>query len=270
MFFKLITTRVVSTAAVLGSLFVVLMIFPSIVRSLLYFPSHHDEAGRGGDGFEAFRDAEGNFLGYIRESAKASHTVIVFHGNAGEALHRTWYAAPLQNARVHIILAEYPGYGAHPGKPAESSIFESADIVVHEAEKLGLPLIIVGESLGSGVACYVASKHPIYRLALISPFSSMSDTAQAHYGWIARILLPDRYESTLYLAKYQGPLHVIHGSDDEVVPIALGRKLFASYTGREGEFAEIPRFHHNDIAEAILEHRQAARFRSFIRGEHLR
>ncbi len=268
MFFKRITSRVVSATALLGFGVLVLMFFPSVVRSLLYFPSHNDQSAAGGDGFAPFRSAGGEFLGYIRKADRADYTAVVFHGNGGEALHRSWYFLPLQNARVHLVLADYPGYGARPGSPSEESILRSADLVVTEAGKIGLPLIIIGESLGSGAACYVASKHSIRRLALISPFTSIVDVAQFHYGWIAaRALIPDRYESTSYLPAYAGPLHIIHGTEDQVVPISLGKKLFTFYSGKAGEFTEVPGYHHNDMAEAIVDSDRAARFRAFIRGE---
>lgn len=127
------------------------------------------------------------------------------------------------------------------------------------------PVTLAGESLGSGVAVYLASRRPAARVALISPFSSAADVAQATYPFLpARFLLKDRYLSTAYAVRVAAPLHIIHGTADDIIPEALGRKLFEAWPGRPKTFTEIPGAGHNDIYQPILHSAAAEPFRKFL------
>jgi len=88
----------------------------------------------------------------------AKGTVLVFHGNTGSALHRTYYIDALQSLGYRVIIAEYPGYGMHSGTPSEAALIKdgivTAKIAWHEFKE---PLFLCGESLGSGVVAGIAS-----------------------------------------------------------------------------------------------------------------
>ena len=88
---------------------------------------------------------------------------------------------------------------------------------------------MIGRSLGSGVASYVASQRPVAKLVLVTPFDSLASVAQAHYPWLPmHWLLTDRYASTDYLPKYAGPLLVVRAGRDSVVPPANTDQLLAA------------------------------------------
>ena len=85
------------------------------------------------------------------EPQKARGTIIVFHGNAGSALDRSYYVHALGRLGYRVILAEYPGYGSRSGKPGENQFTADAvETVGRAAKQFGHPLFLLGESLGCG------------------------------------------------------------------------------------------------------------------------
>ena len=102
------------------------------------------------------------------------------------------------------------------------------------SRKIHAPLFLVGESLGSGVATYLASTLPaqVAGLLLVTPFTSLTDVAAGHYPFLpVRALLRERYDSLVALEDYRGPVAFLIAGSDEIVPAALGRKLHDSYRG---------------------------------------
>lgn len=149
-------------------------------------------------------------------------TIVVFHGNAGSAVHRTYYIEALQRLGYRVIVAEYPGYGARPGPPSEAALvkdgIETAKMALQAFKE---PLFLCGESLGSGVvAGIIASKQvPVKGLLLITPFDSMAKVAQHHYWFFfAKWLLKDKFDNIEKLSDYGGYSAVILAEQDDVIP----------------------------------------------------
>lgn len=235
-------------------------------RYLQYFPSHIDTALAGTETFHSLKAASGTFLGYVKEVPAPRKTILFFHGNGGEAIHRDWVEQLDRNNDINIILAEYPGYGGSPGKPTEEAIFARALETFDEAQsRYNVPILVIGESLGTGVASYVASKRPAVGLELIAPFTSAVDLASSIYWFIpVRILMSDRFDSSKHLQNLKIPLRIVHGTADEVIPVAHAQKLYEQYPGENKAFEEIPGFGHNDIPTAILNRINTPRFWELI------
>lgn len=256
--------------AIIVVLFAVLVVVAVCVfqRRLIYFPSHEDAAGKGNQAFRPLSNAQGEFVGYFREAPAPSRIVLAFHGNGGEAIHRDWIGAFIPTEDVTVVLAEYPGYGARHGEPSEGAI-EAAALEIYDlvTARWQLPVTVLGESLGTGVASFVAAERPIDRLALISPFTSLVDAAKTHYPFLpVGLLLRDLFDSERRLKGVSVPLHVIHGTSDEVVPFALGQRLLQGYPGTNKALTELPGVGHNDIARPIVQSDLAEDFRSFVVG----
>jgi len=120
-------------------------------------------------------------------------TVLVFHGNAGAALHRIYYIEALQSLGYRVIIAEYPGYGVRSGTPSEAALIKDGIVTAKLAlREFKEPLFLCGESLGSGVVAGIIASHevPVKGLLLITPFDGMAKVAQHHYWFfLARWLL---------------------------------------------------------------------------------
>ena len=250
-------------AAYLG----VVLLFALAQRRLQYFPSHEDASGKGMDPFRPWRGPSQEFLGYLHGSSKPERLLLFFHGNGGEALHRDWVVRLAADSTL-VALVEYPGYGARPGRPSEPALFAAATDAYDRltATYPNLPVVVMGESLGTGVACYLAAHRTVERLALVSPFTSIVGVAAWHYPWLpVRWMLRDRFESTHWLSGVRTPLHVVHGEQDGIVPIHFAGALFAGYRGQQKTLTRIARVGHNDLVPALLTWSETENFRRFLR-----
>jgi len=174
--------------------------------------------------------------------------IIYFGGNAERIENmRDEFAKWFPQSSVYLV--PYRGYGASEGTPSEDALLSDALAVFDQvqARQQGAPIVVIGRSLGSSVASHVASQRPVAKLALITPFDSMTSVAQSHYPWLPlRWLMQDRYESTRYLSNYAGPVLVIRASKDEVIPAASTDRLIASMA-KPPQVVDLPEATHNSV-----------------------
>ena len=149
--------------------------------------------------------------------------VLLFFGGNAEQVGRM--REPLQRwlpGRASYLVA-YRGYGASGGEPSQERIFEDALALYDDvaARHRGARVAVVGRSLGSGVAAYVAGHRPVDRLVLVTPYDSLANVAGLHYPWLPTgWLVTERFESTHWLRDWRGPTLVLRGGRDAVVPPA--------------------------------------------------
>jgi len=231
-----------------------------VQRSMIYYPSHQDAASLERDalaqGFEPWRDNQGATIGYRSlapaEDPRPPLAMVLLHGNAGHAMHRADYAKILRLAApdraVSLYVLEYPGYGARDGEPSQEAFLAAASGAVSliPAE---MPLVLLGESIGTGVAAATASAHPerVRGLMLLTPFDSLASVAQHHYPLLpVRWIMRDQYPSAEWLKHYGGPVAVVLAAKDTVVPTKFGRKLYDTYSGPKTLVVD-EQADHNDI-----------------------
>lgn len=172
--------------------------------------------------------------GFISNSPphKAKGTVLVFHGNAGSAVHRSGFIQAIQSLGYRVIIAEYPGYGTRDGSPSEAVLIKDGIATAKIAQQaFSGPLFLCGESLGSGVVAGIVASNEVSvkGLLLITPFDSMVNVAQHHYWYFfARWLTLDRYDNVSKLRDFQGAVAVVLAEEDEIVPNRNTMVLFNS------------------------------------------
>jgi fermentation-respiration switch protein FrsA (DUF1100 family) len=156
--------------------------------------------------------------------------VLYFHGNGGALRYRVDRFRALTADGMGLLALSYRGYGGSTGSPSEVGLIADAEAAYafaaarYPAERIA----VWGESLGSGVAVALASAHKIGRLVLEAPFSSAADVgAQVYWFLPVRLLMKDPFRSDMRIGKVTVPLLILHGARDNVVPIALGERLFA-------------------------------------------
>lgn len=192
-------------------------------------------------------------MGLKRPSSKqpAKGSVMILYGNGSTAVGSSHYADEIQSvAAFDVFILEYPGYADRPGLPSQKSLFKAADEAIRTLPA-NRPVYLVGESLGSGVASYLAGTYPdrISGVILISPFSSLTDVAQSHFPLLpVRLLLADRFPSAKYLNNYHGKVGVSVDGKDTVVPEKFGLRLYDGYEGPK-ELWEFPDGEHCQITE---------------------
>lgn len=211
-------------------------------RKMLYFPAHHTReqqeqmlAGLNLQAWPSVDYVHGVISSIPLPDVKG--TVLVFHGNAGAALHRAYYIEALQRLGYRVIVAEYPGYGTRNGSPSEEVLVEDGIATAKRVwDEFKGPLFLCGESLGSGVvAGIVASgKVPAEGLLLVTPFDAMAEVAQHHYWYfLAKWLLLDKYDNVSKLRNYQGRIAVLLAGQDEVIPNRRTMALFDALSGQK-------------------------------------
>ena len=175
--------------------------------------------------------------------------VVYFGGNAERIEdRRADFAQWFPHSSTYLV--PYRGYGASEGTPTEADILEDALAVFDQvqARQPGAHIVVIGRSLGSAVASYVASKRPVAKLVLVTPFDSMANVAQAHYPWLpVRWLLQDKYDQASYLQKYHGPLLVVRAGRDDVVPPARTDQLLAALP-HAPQVLNLPNADHSSVA----------------------
>lgn len=216
-------------------------------RELMYFPrfSHVDP---GQTDFELRRDGV-TLRGWVVNPGQPG-AVVYFGGNA-ESIEgmREEFAQWFPDSSTYLVA--YRGFGASEGTPDEQALFADALAVFDQvqARHPDAAIAVIGRSLGSGVASYLASQRPVARLALVTPFDSLANVVQTHYPWLpVRKLLKDRYESTRYLARYHEPVLVIRAGRDEVIPAANTDRLIASLA-KPPQVIALPAADHNTIGD---------------------
>lgn len=178
--------------------------------------------------------------------------VLVANGNAGNRSHRAPLARALAEAGAGVLLFDYRGYGANPGRPSEDGLRRDAraarDYLAGRAEVDPDRLVYYGESLGAAVMVTLAAEHPPAGLVLRSPFTSLADVGRLHYPWLpVDRLLRDRYESADTIARVEAPLLVVAGGDDGIVPPTQSRALYAAAAGPK-RLVLVAGADHNDAA----------------------
>jgi hypothetical protein len=199
-----------------------------------------------------FTSADGTKLhGWLVEHPEPRAVVLYAHGNGENVAYLGPYLKQLsEELRLTILAFDYRGYGRSEGSPGEQGILEDA-AAAHAwlAQRTGLPanqIVLMGRSLGGAVAIDLAASSGARGLIVQNTFTSLPEAAAWHYPWApVRWLMRNRYDSLAKIARYEGPLLASHGTADEVVPFALGQKLFAAAPGRK-EFFRIEGRGHND------------------------
>jgi alpha-beta hydrolase superfamily lysophospholipase len=205
-------------------------------RRMMYFPDSKkpSESQVRALGLQFWPDAGDAYRGFTGIVAPAAQKglVVAFHGNAGGAVHRTYYVHALVPLGYRVVVAEYPRYGGRPGELSERHIVEDAKETVRRAyEEFGGPVFLWGESLGCGVASAIAadSPVPVAGVVMITPWDSLPDVAQTLYWYFpARWLMRDTYNNVRNLQAYDKPAAVVLAERDEIIPQKHSMRLYES------------------------------------------
>lgn len=224
-------------------------------RSMIYpgspvtFPPAADIARRlPGARLIDYQSADGNALrGALVPAAEPDAPVaLYFHGNAESAAQNLPFAADLAGRGITVFLAEYRGYAGLPGSPTEDGLYADGEAAIDTVLETGAKperLVLIGRSLGSGVATELAVRRPCALLVLISPYTSMVDMGRGIAGPVASMAVPDRYDNLDKIGRVRCPVVILHGARDEVVPVEMGRALAAA--GEGVAYVEVPEASHN-------------------------
>ncbi|HYD54152.1 MAG TPA: alpha/beta fold hydrolase [Gemmatimonadaceae bacterium] len=181
--------------------------------------------------------------------------LLVFHGNADLAAWQIpWAREVVRRTGAVVVLAEYRGYGGLPGTPTYAGTRSDAlaTWAMLRAREGATPerTVLYGHSLGSAVAAELAAETRPRALVLESPFSSARAMAARMpipgltllWRAVARV----RYDTRARVAALEVPVWVAHGAGDAVIPVEMGREVFAA-AARKGELLVVDEAEHNDL-----------------------
>lgn len=197
-------------------------------RSLIYHPWSDRPVTSSGFHEVALPLPEGNLLAWYRPAMAGKETVVFFDGNAGSLSGAVRITSGLADAGYGLLLVSYPGYDGNPGHPSEQSLYAAgrAALAWLDGHEIGRP-VILGYSLGTGVATQMALEHRSQALILMAPFASMTRMATIYLPLLPTdLLLRDRYENSDKITALHTPLLIAQGDADRTIPIAEGRRLF--------------------------------------------
>ncbi len=204
-------------------------------RSLQYLPSREglspQAVGLSGVSEERVKTPDGETIVLWHSEAKPGMpTILFFHGNGGEISGRPERMAFYQGQGFGALFVSYRGYGASTGDISEQGFITDA-LTAHDF-LLGRgvsadQIVVVGESLGTGVAVQLAAQRPVAALVLEAPFTAAVDVAAEVYPWLpVRLLMKDQFRSRDVIGRVKAPLLIVHGDADRVISVAHGRRLF--------------------------------------------
>lgn len=223
-------------------------------RALMYFPDRTRtppaQAGLPEAEEIVIDTADGEKLvAWYVPAAEGRPVVLYFHGNGGALVHRIRRFRGLIANGNGLVALSYRGYGGSSGSPTEEGLLADAAaayafaVARYPAQRIA----VFGESLGTGVAIWLAGEKPVARVLLQAPYTSIIDVAAAAYPFLpVWLLLKDRYRSDERVGRVNAPVLVIHGERDRVVPIEYGERLYALIRAPK-KFVRFPEGGHVDL-----------------------
>jgi pimeloyl-ACP methyl ester carboxylesterase len=218
-----------------------------VQRSLIYFPQ--PRTSMPGTELMQLQTEAGPVLVTVLQRPGAQ-ALIYFGGNAEDV---SWNLPTLTEAfPAHsLYLLHYRGYGGSAGQPTEAALLADA-LALHERVRTSqAEITVIGRSLGSGVAVYLASQRPVDRLVLVTPYESLRELAAQRFpGFPVRWLLKDGFESWRYAAQVSAPTLLIAAERDEVIPLASTRALLTHFPAGVARLEILPGRDHNTVSDS--------------------
>jgi fermentation-respiration switch protein FrsA (DUF1100 family) len=196
-------------------------------RALLYFPTPEVTAQ---DAESISVKSEDETLRIWRVGATGKDAVIFFGGNAQDVAEKIPLFRKAMSDKT-IYLVNYRGFGGSTGSPSETGLLKDAETVFDFVSAKHARVSVIGQSLGSGVAVYLASVRKFEKLVLITPYDSIESVAKVRFPSFLPIslLLKDKFVSVARAASIAIPTMVMLAEADEVIPRANSEALIAAF-----------------------------------------
>jgi pimeloyl-ACP methyl ester carboxylesterase len=237
-------------------------------RALLYHPDTALADPKAADlqaaALEHLKTPDGEQLvaWWIAPRAPSKPVYLYFHGNGGNLTYRPNRFRLLAADGAGVMALSWRGYGGSTGSPSEEGLMTDARAAYAAVQSRVAPdrIVLVGESLGAGVAVMLAAEVPVAAVILDSGYSSIADVAADKFPWLpVRLLMRDPFRADLAAAKVAAPVFQVHCVNDPVIPVDFGRRLHGLFPNRS-DLIEVPAACHPVAAsgfEAVLKQFQA-------------
>lgn len=185
---------------------------------------------------------------------------VFFHGNADSWNGGDEATQALSRNGYGVLLPEYRGYGGNPGEPDEQGLYADGRAALDFLEGQGIGVarvVLIGNSLGSGVAFQLAQEYSPAGLVVISGFTSLPDVAAESFAWLpARMILRDTFANIDKIGALDMPILILHGDKDRVIRFSHGQRL--AEEAQKADFIGFPGMGHelaytDEAQQAVLE-----------------
>ncbi|WP_426209567.1 alpha/beta hydrolase [Massilia sp. TWP1-3-3] len=235
------------TAAVLYA-FACLVLFLS-QRSLIFFPQPRRSGSEAGIMKLRVDDGE---LNVTTRALTVPDAVLYFGGNAEDVSGSLPDLAAAFSQQA-LYLMHYRGYGGSAGKPSQAALFADALALFDQVQARHPHVTVIGRSLGSGVALYLASARPVARLVLVTPYDSMVELAAGQFPLMpVRYLMTDKFESWRYAPLVKVPTTLVTAENDAVIPRASTDLLLTRFQPGIARQVVIAGTGHNTVSGSPL------------------
>jgi uncharacterized protein len=204
-------------------------------RRLQYFPDRRlmklAQTGlQGGEDLRLQTDDGETLVAWHFPPRSGRPLILYFHGNGGALIDRVPRFRLFLEKGYGLLAVSYRGYSGSTGSPTQAGLMRDGEAAYREARARGYSgdcIVLIGASLGTGVAIALAAAHAATAIVLEAPFLSALDVASTHYRiFPVNWLLLDRFRSDLSIREVHIPVLMVHGEKDDVVPISSARRLF--------------------------------------------
>lgn len=213
-------------------------------RRFLYFPQ---SAGIiRGTAEIAFENDGEKLSGWVVNERNAK--ALLYYGGNAERIEENiaFFQRLLPDYTVYLIA--YRGYGNSTGEPTEANLYNDALHIFDAVLENHSTIYLMGRSLGSGIATYVAANRPVEKLILVTPFDSIENVAKETYRiFPVSFLLKDKFESWRHARQISAKTLILRAENDEVISAARTEKLITSFEGDNLESILVKGAGHNDI-----------------------
>lgn len=186
---------------------------------------------------------------WIENPEATTPAVVLYFGGNGEDVLHTATTAPSIGARS-LLVVNYRGYGRSTGEPGQKALYDDGLAIYDYAVGRGARpehIVVMGRSLGSGVASMLAAARPVRAAILVTPFDSVAAVAAGKYPYLpVRLLLRHPFPSTDWAKQARVPALFLAAERDFVVPAEHTRRLFEAWAG-EKQMHVLPQTGHNDL-----------------------
>ena len=239
-FIIMVVSAVILFAVVCGALF-------AFQRSLIYFPQPRSNP----EGSNLMILPVGTATVHVSTRAHVGPAALIYFGGNAEDVSQDIpdLADAFPDRAIYAL--HYPGYGGSSGSPSQKAIFAASLALFDRVHTEHQNVVVVGRSLGSGVAVWTASQRPIARIILVTPFDSLGDVASEQYRFVpVRWLLRDKFESWRYAPMVKAQTRIIVAENDELVPRFSSDRLCSRFQEDLVSYIVVPKVGHNTIQDS--------------------
>ncbi len=235
--------KILAALAISAYLAIALLLF-IFQRDLIYLPTAeylHDF------GTEQFAIEEENINVVVTN--KGNKNAILYFGGNGESIAHSAPSLARTFPAHTLYLVNYRGYGGSSGEPTEKALYNDAQHIYDIVEKRHVNVSVIGRSLGSGVATFLASTRTIKKMVLVTPYDSMQRMAQDKFPFLPiSILLKDKYNSVERIEGIKSRTLIILAEHDNVIPRKYSKQLVQAFRKQQVTVKTILGAGHNSLS----------------------